>query len=320
MKLSSSELKGHSAMLVASIMWGLMSPISKVVMTSGTISSLLLTNFRIIGAAIAFWIASAFVKQEHVPHQDMLKLFFAAMLAIILNQGAFVMGIGLTSPIDASIVTTTLPMIVMIISALYLREPITGLKVLGLLAGSAGALLLILSSTTVGSTSQSGSVWGDLLCLLAQCSYATYFVLFKGLIGKYSPFTLMKWMFTYAAIVIVPFSYHELAALNLGQLTSNEINGSLFVVLGATFFAYLLIPIGQHTLRPTVACMYNYVQPIVASIVAIALGMDHFGLQKSIAVVLVFLGVYLVTQSKSRAQMEARIKEQNPDKTDSNNQ
>ena len=307
-------------MLVASMMWGLMSPISKIVMASGAVSSLLLTKFRIIGAAIAFWIASAFVKQEHVPHQDMLKLFFAAMLAIILNQGAFVMGVSLTSPIDASIVTTTLPMIVMIISALYLREPITGLKVLGLLAGSAGALLLILSSTTaINSTNHSGNIWGDLLCLLAQCSYATYFVLFKGLIGKYSPLTLMKWMFTYAAIVIVPFSYNELTRLNLTQLTSNEVSGSVFVVLGATFFAYLLIPIGQRALRPTVACMYNYVQPIVASIVTIALGMDHFGIQKSIAVALVFLGVYLVTQSKSRAQMEIRIKEQNSQKIDSNN-
>lgn len=320
MKLNSIELKGHGAMLVASMMWGLMSPISKTIMASGTISSLLLTNFRIIGAAIAFWIASAFVKKEHVPHEDMLKLFFAAMLAIILNQGTFIMGVSLTSPIDASIVTTTLPMIVMIISAFYLREPITGLKVLGLLAGSAGALLLILSSTSaINSTNQSGNIWGDLLCLLAQCSYATYFVLFKGLIGRYSPFTLMKWMFTYATIVIVPFSYHELSTLNPSQLTPNEIGGSLFVVLGATFFAYLLIPIGQHALRPTVACMYNYVQPIVASIVAIALGMDHFGFQKSIAVVLVFLGVYIVTQSKSRVQMENHVKEQNSYKTDLNN-
>lgn len=303
-----NELKGHSAMLGANVMWGLMSPISKVVMASGLISSLLLTNFRIAGAAVAFWIASFFLPKEHVPHEDMFRLFFAAMLGIVLNQGTFVVGLSLTSPIDASIITTTTPIVVMILAAVFLKEPVTGLKVIGIFTGAIGALILIISSNVSSGSGQSSNMWGNLLCLCAQLSYSTYFVLYKNLIGRYSPVTLMKWMFTYATIVIVPISYSEFATALWPQFSAKEIGGSIFVVLGATFLSYLLIPIGQKILRPTVACMYNYAQPIVASMVAIALGMDHFGILKCIAIGLVFSGVYMVTQSKSRAQLEGEKK------------
>lgn len=290
----------------ANVMWGLMSPFSKYVMASGVISSLLLTDFRIIGAAAAFWIASFFAPHEHVPHGDMIRLFFASMLGIVLNQGSFIMGLGMTSPIDASIITTTTPIIVMVLAAIFLKEPITGLKVLGIFFGALGALVLILSGTGTPSPSgTTGNIWGNLLCFMAQCSYSCYFVLYKDLIGRYSAVTLMKWMFTYASIVIIPFSYSELASAQWTAMGAVEIGGSAFVVLGATFLSYLLIPIGQHALRPTVACMYNYVQPIVASLVAVLLGIAGLGWLKVVAIVLVFTGVYMVTQSKSRAQLEA---------------
>ncbi len=301
-------------MLGANVLWGLMAPISKAVMASGAISALLLTNFRMVGAALAFWLLSAFTRKEHVAHGDMMKLFFAAMLGIVVNQFCYSTGLSLTSPINASIITTTTPIIVMILAAFILKEPVTGLKVLGIFSGAMGALILIISNNAAsGVAGGKGSMWGDLLCLCAQLSYSTYFVLFKNLIGRYSAVTLMKWMFTYASIVVIPLSYTELAAAQWTTFTTEEISGVLYVVFGATFLSYLLLPIGQHVLRPTVACMYNYAQPIVASLVAIAVGMDSFGLMKSVAVALVFGGVYMVTQSKSRAQMEAekRITETN---------
>ena len=292
----------------ANVMWGLMSPVSKAVMASGLVSSLLLTDFRIVGAAAAFWTASFFTRREHVPHADMMRLFFAAMLGIVLNQGSFVMGLGMTSPVDASIITTTTPIIVMILAALFLKEPVTGLKVLGIFFGALGALMLILGGAADPASAGGSNPWGNLLCFFAQCSYSAYFVLYKDLISRYSAITLMKWMFTYASIAIIPFSYSELATARWEAMGGVEIGGSAFVVLGATFLSYLLIPIGQHALRPTVACMYNYVQPIVASLVAVALGIAGLGWLKIVAIVLVFTGVYMVTHSKSRAQMEARRK------------
>ena len=233
-----------------------------------------------------------------------MMLFFAGLLGIVFNQGCFTFGLSLTSPIDASIVTTTAPIATMIVAAVYLKEPVTGKKVIGIFLGSIGALTLIMSSQ--GSTdSNAGSISGDLLCLAAQISFSFYLAIFKGLISRYNIFTLMKWMFTYAAICFIPFSYHEVSAVQFNEISPATWGCVIFVILGGTFFAYILMMIGQKTLRPTVISMYNYVQPIVASLIAVLWGMDTFGVMKGIAVALVFTGVYIVTQSKSRAQLEA---------------
>lgn len=296
-------------MIGAETMWGLMAPIGKFILSGAVITPLLMTDFRMIGAACLFWIASLFTQPEHVNHKDMLSLFFAALFGIVFNQGTYIFGLGMTSPINASIVTTSLPILTMVIAAIYLREPITGKKLLGVFMGAVGALLLILSGQPM-SGGQSGSIGGDLLCLFAQFCFSLYLVFFKGLIGKYSPITLMKWMFTYASICLIPFSYTEIVQLDWSLLDYKVIAGLVMVVFCATFISYLLIPIGQKSLRPTVTSMYNYLQPIVASILAVAWGMDSFNALKIVAVILVFSGVFFVTQSKSRAQLEAYKKQQ----------
>lgn len=124
-------------------------------------------------------------------------------------------------------------------------------------------------------------------------------------INKYSLVTIMKWMFTYAFICTLPFSASDLMKVNWAGLQWTEIGGLAFIVIGATFISYMLVVVGQKNLRPTVAGMYNYIQPLVACIVAICWGMDSFNLVKGIAVVLIFGGVYLVTASRSRKEMEA---------------
>lgn len=293
-------------MLVANILWGCMSPSSKIILSSGLINALSLTTFRMLGAAVVFWITSFFTPKEHVSHEDLRKLFFAALFGIVFNQGTFIFGVSLTSPIDATIVATTTPIITMIIAAFYLKEPVTGKKILGIFVGAMGALLLILSGQqALSGGNQTSNVWGDLLCLAAQCSFSIYIVVYKGLISRYSPVTLMKWMFTYSTLCTIPFSYTSIAGIDFAGLPLTIYLNIAVVVLGGTFFAYLLVPVGQRILRPTVATMYNYVQPIVASIITVAVGLDSFGILKSIAIVLVFVGVYIVTQSKSKAQMEA---------------
>ena len=295
------KYKGHLALLGAAIMWGLMSPIGKTALENG-ISGLSLATFRMTGGAICFWIASIFAPKEQVKPHDLMMLFFAGLLGIVLNQGCFTFGLSLTSPIDASIVTTTAPIATMIVAAIYLKEPVTGKKVIGIFLGSIGALTLILSSQ--GSTDgKGGSIPGDLLCLLAQISFSFYLAIFKGLISRYNIFTLMKWMFTYAAICFIPFSYHEVSTIHFHEISTWACVA--YVIVGGTFLAYILMMIGQKTLRPTVISMYNYVQPIVGTSVSILLGMGTFGVAKGIAVALVFTGVYIVTQSKSREQMLA---------------
>ena len=307
------KLKGHSSMLGANVMWGLMSPVAKFVMVGGAVTPLVVTDLRITGAMVLFWIASFFQKPERVAPKDLLKLLGASLLAIVFNQGCFIFGVGLTSPVDASIITTSMPLLAMVLAAIYLKEPITGKKVLGIAVGATGALLLILGSPQVSEAKAAGNhyIWGDLLVLLAQFSYALYFVLFKNFVNKYSLITIMKWMFTYAFICALPFSYNDLLHTEWKSLQNTEIGALVFIVVGSTFISYVLIVIGQKNLRPTVAGMYNYVQPLVASIVAVCWGMDTFNFVKIISVALIFGGVYLVTNSRSKAEMEAVVADKN---------
>lgn len=300
--------KGHASMFGANIMWGLMSPVSKFIMLGGAVTPFVVTELRIGGAMILFWLTSFFQKLEHVNHKDMASLFVASLLAIVFNQGCFIFGVSLTSPGNASIITTSMPLWAMVLAALILKEPITGKKVLGIAVGAGGALLLILGSghqiQSTASASGGTAIWGDLLVLLAQLSYAFYIVVYKDFVSKYSLVTIMKWMFTYAFICTLPFSAGDLWRTDWNSLEWLEIVGLAFIVIGATYISYMLVVIGQKTLRPTVAGMYNYIQPVVACIVAICWGMDSFNLTKAIAVIMIFGGVYLVTSSRSRKEME----------------
>lgn len=305
------KLKGHSAMFTANFLWGIMSPISKSIFLTGVISAFSLTNMRMMGAAAFFWIASLFMPRESVTKRDLLLLFAASLFGITLNQGFFVVGLSYTTPIDASVVASLTPIITMILAAFIQKEPMTGKKVIGVFMGLTGALILILdgAGSTSGGSLSGGRVMGDLFCLIAEVSFAIYYVAFKGLISRYTPVTLMKWMFLFATICCLPIGGSEVMSIPFAQLDSTIYLDLFFVIFGATFLSYMLVSVGQKRLRPTIVSMYNYTQPIVASLLAIWWGMDSFDVMKGFAILLVFLGVYVVTTSKSRAQLDAELAE-----------
>lgn len=287
-------------MVAACAIWGLMAPLGKDAMIHG-IPGLEMVTFRVAGAMVCFWLASLFTKTEKVERKDLLKLFGAGMFAIVFNQCNYTVGLSLTSPVNASIVTTTLPFTTMLLAFIALGEPITGKKALGVLVGAAGAILLITASIA-SVDGRAGTLKGDLMCLVAQCSFAVYLTFFKKLISKYSVITCMKWMITFATIVILPFTFNKVAALPWTEITLKTYLEAAFVVVGGTFFAYIFSIHAQKILRPTVIAMYNYVQPIVACGVSVAAGLAVFGWRQTLAVVLVFTGVYLVNQSKAKSE------------------
>ena len=297
---SDFKLKGHLAMLGANCIWGLMSPVAKLVMGAGIVTPLLMTDFRVIGAAILFWTLSLFMPREHVPARDLALLAGAGMLGVLFNQGCFIFGVSYTSPGEASIITTTMPMWVMVLAALILGEPLTFKKVGGILLGATGAIILVYSGLVNTAVRGNNPLLGDLLVLTAQLSYALYLTLYKNFIKKYSLVTLMKWMFTFASLGALPFSMRTIAATDLAGMTAAEIAGAAYVVVMGTFVAYICIMVGQKNLRPTIVGMYNYFQPIVATAVGLYLGLDTFSPLKAVAVVLIFAGVYFVTVSKAK--------------------
>lgn len=300
--MKNPKLLGHIALFVANVIFGVNNPIARTLMPE-VIDPNALTFFRFSGGMVLFWLASFFVKKESVPLKDKGLLLLASVFALTLNQLPFFYGLSLTSPIDASIVVTMLPIATMILAALFLKEPITQMKVIGVLVGASGALLIVFNSAQ--QSSGAGNMTGNLIVFLAVISFGLYLTLFKNLISRYHPVTVMKWMFLWATLTGLPFCYSSVATVELSALPPNVWLSIGFVVVFATFFGYLLLPVGQKTLRPTTLSMYNYMQPVVASIVAIAIGLDSFGYQQALAGLLVFAGVYIVTQSKSRAQLVA---------------
>lgn len=298
--MKSGKFVAHLSLAGAAVIWGGMAPVGKIVLDAG-FSAVSLASLRMIGAAVCFWITSFFMKSEQVSRRDYLLLLGAALLGIVFNQGCYTFGLSLTSPVDASIIVTVMPVITMLLAALFLREPVTWLKAFGVLLGLSGALLLILSGS--GGLGD-GNVWGDLLCLAASFSFACYLTAFRHLIGRYTVITLMKWMFLYSAFCFLPVAFPSLAAdfsRSYSWVTWAAVG---YVVLFGTFVAYIFMLFGQQHLRPTVVSMYNYVQPVVSTLVSVAWGLAVFGPLKALAALLIFAAVYMVTKSKARMEHE----------------
>lgn len=307
--MKNPKTNGHIALFAANVIFGLNTPISRSLIPD-IISPFTLSFFRMAGAMLLFWGVSLFTKKEKVPPRDIFLLFIASLFALTLNQTSFIVGLSMTSPIDASIIQTLLPIISMFLAAIFIKEPITWKKAVGVAIGASGALLLILSKS--GGSITSGNIWGNLLVFFAVISYSIYLTLFKDLIMRYTPITLMKWMFLFATIVCLPVCYKSLVTTDYASVSTISYIKIGYVVIFATFISYILIAVGQKVLRPTTISMYNYMQPIIASLVTVIIGMDTFGVNTLIAAVLVFIGVYFVTTSKSKAQMDAEKEKPTP--------
>lgn len=288
----------HVSMFFACAFWGLMAPLGKDAMTHG-IDGIDMVSFRVAGGACLFWLTSLFVKHQHVPLRDKLMFAGAGLFGLVFNQCCYTIGLSITSPVNASIVTTSMPIFAMLLSALILKEPITGKKAIGVLMGCSGALILILTSAAAVSD-KVGDIRGDLLCLGAQFSFALYLSLFNPLIKRYDVFTINKWMFLWASLMIAPFTGAHVAAIEWGSVPVRTWLEAGYVVLFGTYISYILTMIGQRTLRPTVVSVYNYVQPIVSVSASVILGISMLQWSQGLAVVLVFAGVWLVNKSRAK--------------------
>lgn len=294
-------LIAHLCMLCAGNCWGLMAPIGKDAMLNG-IDGIDLVSFRVLGGALLFWLTSLFTKKEHVPVKDILLLGCAGLFALVFNQCSYTIGLNLTSPSNSSIMTTSMPIFAMVLSFFILKEPITWQKAGGVLLGCAGAVIIITTSATAGNA-KVGNIWGDLLCMSAQLSFALYLSLFKPLVQKYSLFTVNKWMFTWATLIIWPFTLGHVSSIDFASVPMSTWWETGFVVFFGTYISYICMMVGQQTLRPTVVSVYNYMQPLVSVSVSVAVGLAVFKTSQALAAILVFSGVWFVVKSKSKHDM-----------------
>lgn len=295
------QLIGHLACFGAYAIFGLNIIFCKDIANQGELSPTVLFTFRAACAAALFWLLSLFTRREQVPWRDLLGMLGASVLGLILPQMTFLYAIALTAPIDLSVVNSITPIMTMFVAAIFLKEPITWKKAGGVALSFGGVVWLILQSTHTGGVEHSSPLGIALVVLNALC-FALYLGICRPIIRRYSVVTLMKWMFLFALVLVLPFSAKGMATLDYAAIPGPIWWEVAYLVFFATFVAYFLIPVGQQRIRPTLVSMYNYLQPIIASVVGVALGMDRLTWMKVLAAVLVFVGVAVVNRSRARQE------------------
>ena len=292
---------GHLACFGAYCIFGFNIVCCKNISNANVMTPMDLLCLRAIGATLLFWLLSLFMPKEKVPLKDLLQIFVASMLGLFLTQWSFLKAITMTTSIDTSIVNTCTPILTMLVAAIVLKEPITFKKVGGILVSLIGVLILVFNSVGFGGGASETKPLGIVLVVVNGLTFALYLGIFRPLISRYNVVTFMKWMFLFTMLVAVSLNFNNLTHISFGQIESRVLWQVGYVVFFATFVAYFLIPIGQKRLRPTLVSMYNYVQPIIATIISIVIGLDHFTWKKGIAMILVFTGVWIVNQSRAAA-------------------
>jgi drug/metabolite transporter (DMT)-like permease len=284
-------------MLLAMVLFGLMATFSKDVLTHGGITGPQLVAFRVIGAAILFWLGSLIVPQQSIEPRDFLKIAGAGFFGFALAQGGYIVGLSFTSPINATIELTTMPIFTLILSSILLHERITPRRALGIIMGFTGAILLITRTTT--GDGRPTDIRGDILILISQVGYAFYLTHYSGVIRKYDAFTFNKWTFTFASLFILPFTLPHIVQIDWLHLNMRTVSEIVYIVAAATFFTFLLVVYAQRRLLPTTVSVYNYVQPFVAAVASMAMGLATFQWAHAMAAALIFTGVWLVTNARN---------------------
>ena len=280
-----------------------MAPFLKDLLNGGIITPMALSGYRIIGGALLFWLIGMFVKPDKnacnsIERRDIAPLIIASLLVIGLNQVLIIVGMSLTSPVDASVVCSLTPIFTLIFGAILMGIAFTWNKALGVTIGLAGALIFVFTGQADAETYVSNPVLGDVACLMAQVFGALYLVCFTKLISKYSLITLMKWMFLISGIAVLPFSLPDMLAVDWSQVILMEYIDLTFIILFGTCLAYMLIPVAQRRVEPTVIAMYNYLQPVVAVVFSVIAGLATFSITNAIATAMVFVGVWIVNRAK----------------------
>ena len=282
------------AALVATTIYGLNHTIAKGLMPT-YIKPFGLILLRVLGATILFWLISIWGPKERIDIKDFKRIILSALFGMVINMLMFFKGLSLSTPINSSIIITISPILVFLMSAIFVKEKITLKKYLGISLGFSGALALILFGNEIRQDAPNISL-GNLLFVINSISYGIYLIIVKPLTLKYHPLTLMKWLFLTALIINLPITLSEFNEVKWASLPFEAIWKMCFVVLGTTFLTYLLNVFALRELKASTVGIFMYLQPPIAIAFAITMGSDTLNLTKIAAGILIFAGVYLVSK------------------------
>lgn len=282
----------HIALIIVNLIYALNYTIAKDVMPEYIEPSGFIL-LRVIGGSILFFLMYFFFVKERVKKKDFFRLMLCGLFGVAINQLFFFEGLNLTTPINAAIIMTISPVLVIITSAIIIKEKIITRKIIGIFLGVIGACVLILNSGDISF--ENDFFTGNILVLINATSYAIYLVLVKTLMKKYNPITVMFFVFVFGLIFVLPFGIDEIQKIDLTSFNEEIYLKIGFVVIGTTFIAYMFNAFALKSLNPSVVSVYIYLQPLFASLIAIALNSDSLSLIKILSAIFIFSAVFLVS-------------------------
>lgn len=296
-----TKLKAHLALLGANLIYGASFTVAKTVMPR------LIQPYGFIVVRVSFtmlllWLLFVLKPSDpRIDKQDIKTFLLCAISGIAVNQLMFFKGLSMTFPIHASLLMLTSPILITFIAAFLIRERITPQKILGLLLGIGGALVLVVWGKDVQLNAD--TVWGDIDVFINAATYAFYLVWVKPLMQKYSPLTVIRWVFTFGWLMVLPFGWKEFTQIPWSAFSFQDGVATGFVVLFTTFFAYLFNTYGLQTLSASTAGAYIYSQPIFAALISVFFYGEHLTGIKILAALFIFSGVYLVGVKRKEVEV-----------------
>ncbi|WP_298221495.1 DMT family transporter [Flavobacterium sp.] len=283
------------AATLVSVIYGLTFTVAKDVMPE-FVKPFGFILMRVGGSVLLFWAIAFLGPKEKIAWEDFPRIIAAALFGVAVNMLTFFKGLSMTSPISASVIMVTTPIIVLVLSSIIIKEKMKPRKIFGIFLGLVGTIFLILFGKSIGNAPNAGL--GNLLVFINAVSYGFYLIVVKKLMDKYNAFTFVKWIYTFGFLMVLPFGWNEFQAIGWHQIPTAIYWEIGFVIFFSTFCTYLLNLLSMRELNPTTVAVFIYLQPLFAAIIAISLGKDQLNLVKIVAAVLIFTGVYLVTQKK----------------------
>ena len=290
---------GHLAALAVYIIFGINPNCSKAVVPE-YLSPEVFTALRMVFGMVVFWILSLLMPYERIEKKDRWLLLVSGIV-LAGTLVAFAEAFRYTSPCYVSLISATSPLMVMIMAAIFLKEPISWRKSIGVVIGIGGALMIVLFSRKIDANA---TPLGLLLCFINILFYTIYLLTTRTISKRYSPITLMKWMFLIGSVICVPMAIPSFtpaaSPMLFGPAPAMAWVNLMVVLIFSTVVSYFLLPLSLRAIRPTTVSMYSNLQPVVTACVAIAIGQDIFTWNKPVALVLIIIGVYLVTTSRAK--------------------
>jgi drug/metabolite transporter (DMT)-like permease len=302
----SKRLLAHLALFAVALFYGGNYLVAKIVMNDDFVGPLGFVVLRVGFATTLFWFISLFLRREPVDRRDLWLFAVCGLTGVAANQALFLSGLELTTPAHASLIMTISPILVLIFSFLILKERITSRKIGGIMLGCVGAVVLMTFGKEV--TGSPDYLAGDLMVMLNATSYALYLVLVKRLTAKYTPLTVIKYVFSFGLLYVLPLGFSQVAAIEWHTFTTNTWLSVAYVLIFVTFLAYLLNIYALGKVKAATVGFYIYLQPLLAAMLSVMLNMEELSLAKIFAGILIFLGVYFVSDFKISVPQKAEIK------------